>query len=105
MDAFAVFLDIFNTHVPPIKFKSSVSISSIDYLDTTVFKDPDSSTTLLTKVFFKPTDTHQLLHKDSFHPKHTFQGLIKSQIMRFFGFCSKNSDFWKRTQYIFSIVM
>ena len=93
MDAFAVFLDIFNTHEPPIKFKSSVSISSIDYLDTTVFKDPDNGTALLTKVFFKPTDTHQLLHKDSFHPKHTFQGLIKSQIMRFFGFCSKNSDF------------
>ena len=71
MDAFAVFLDIFNTHEPSIKFKSSVSISSIDYLDTTIFKDPDNNTTLLNKVFFKPMDTYQLLHKDS------YQGLNK----------------------------
>ena len=74
--------DIFNTHKPPMKFKSSVSISSIDNLDTTVFNDPDNSIRLLTKVFFKPKDAHQLLHKDSFHPKHIFKGLIKSQILR-----------------------
>ena len=93
MAAFAVLLDIFNTHEPPLNFKSSVSISSIDYLDKTVFKDSDNSTTLLNKVFFKPTDTHQLLHKDSFHPKHTFKGLIKFQIMHFFRICSRNKDF------------
>ena len=78
MDAFAVFLDIFNTREPSIKFKSSVSKSSIDYLDTTISKDPDNSKTLSSKVFFKQTDTHQLLHKHSFHLTHTFKGLIKS---------------------------
>ena len=77
MNAFSVYVDIFNTHEPVIKFKTSVSISSKDYLGTTVFKDPDKNKTLLTKVFFKPTDKQQLLHKHSFHPKHTFKGLIK----------------------------
>ena len=66
MDAFFVFLDIFNTHEPSIKFKSFVSISIIDYLDATVFNDPDNNKTLLTKVIFKPTYTHQLLYKHSF---------------------------------------
>ena len=47
MHAFAIFLDVFNTHEPPINFKSSVSIRNIDYLDTTVF----NSKTLLNKVF------------------------------------------------------
>ena len=89
MDAFAVFGVIFNTHKPSVKFKSFISISSIDYLDTTVFKDPDNSKTLLSKECFKPTDTHQLLHKDSFHPKHTFKSLIKSQIMRFSEYVSR----------------
>ena len=75
-------LNIFNTHEPPIKFKSSICIDSVNYLDTTVFKDPKNNNTLLTKVFFKPTDIHQMLHKHSFHPKHTFKGLLRSQIIR-----------------------
>ena len=51
MDAFSVFLDIFNIHEPRMKFKSSVSISSIDYIDTSVFKDPDNIKIWVTKAF------------------------------------------------------
>ena len=42
-DAFSEFLNIFNTHEPPIKFKSSICIDSVNYLDTTVFKDPKNN--------------------------------------------------------------
>ena len=77
MDAFTVFLHIFNTREPPIKFKSSVSISSIDFLDTTAFKDPYNSTTLLTKVFFKPTDT-PVVTQGFFSSKTHIQGFNKS---------------------------
>ena len=83
---FSVFLDMFNTHEPPIKFKSSLSISSLDYLDTSVFKYPDNSKTLLTEVFFKPTDTHDLQSKHSFHSRNTFE-------CTFFRICSKNKEF------------
>ena len=92
-DAFITFLESLNQHEPPIKFKASINKERINYLDTTIFKNPGNKNELLTKVFFKPTDTHQLLHKTSFHPKHTFQGIIKSQITRFFRICSNESDF------------
>ena len=85
--AFYGFLDSLNNHEPPIRFKATLNKQKIDFLDTTIFKDPENENGLLTKVFFKPTDTHQLLHKDSFHPKHTFQGILKSQISRFFRIC------------------
>ena len=39
-DAFSEFLNRFNTHEPPIKFKYSICIDSVNYFDTTVFKDP-----------------------------------------------------------------
>ena len=90
---FQQFLNILNSHSPPIRFKAEIHNNSVDYLDTTVFKDPRNNHRLLTKVFFKPTDTHQLLHKASFHPKHTFKGILKSQITRFFRICSLEIDF------------
>lgn len=93
LSKFHAFLDILNSHSPPIRFKAEIHEDSVDYLDTTVFKDPDNKHQLLTKVFFKPTDTHQLLHKESFHPKHTFKGILKSQITRFFRICSLEIDF------------
>ena len=71
MDLFAVFLGIFITRELRTRFKSSLSISNIGYVDTTVFNDPDNNKTLLTKVFFKQTVTHQLLHKHYLHAKHT----------------------------------
>jgi len=100
-DAFIEFLNILNEHEPPIKFKSTTSKESIDFLDTTIFKNPSNTSELLTKVFFKPTDTHQLLDKTSFHPKHTFKGLLKSQITRFFRICSKQTDFDKAWSVLF----
>ena len=57
MDAFSEFLDILNTHEKPIKCKSSVCISNIDYLDNIVLKDPDNSKTWSIMVFFKPRQT------------------------------------------------
>jgi hypothetical protein len=93
MADFSEFLNIFNSHELPIKFKSSVGAESINYLDTTIFKDPANKNKLLSKIYFKSTDNHQMLHKNSFHPKHTFKGLLRSQVMRFFRICSKYTDF------------
>ena len=100
-DAFSEFLNIFNTHEPPIKFESSICIDSVNYLDTTVFKDPKNNNTLLTKVFFKATDIHQMLHKHSFHPKHTFKSLLRLQIIRFVRICSNEKDFDKAWDILF----
>ena len=92
---FSEFIDIFNSHQPPIRFKATIHEHSIDFLDTTIYKDPTYPNSLLTKVYFKPTDIYQLLDKTSFHPKHTFSGILKSQITRFYRICSEPSEFEK----------
>ena len=67
MEAFSEFIDIFSSHQPPIRFNATIHENSIDFLDTTIYKDPKYQNYLLTKVYFKPTDIHQLLEK-----KHRF---------------------------------
>lgn len=93
--AFSKFLHIFNSNQPPIKFKATIHENSIDFLDTTIYKNPKDPNSILTKVFFKSTDIHQLLEKTSFHPKHTFAGILKSQITRFHRICSEPAEFEK----------
>ena len=92
---FKTFFKTLNEHSESIKLKSSVSHSSIDFLDVTVFKGSrfEKDNILDTKVYFKPTDTHQLLHKLSFHPKHTFSGIVKSQFLRYNRICNNQADF------------
>ena len=92
---FQSFFETLNQHHESIKLKSTVSHSTIDFLDVTVFKGPrfDKENILDTKVYFKPTDTHQLLHKLSFHPKHTFSGIVKSQFLRYNRICNNQADF------------
>jgi hypothetical protein len=87
-----------NGIIPGITITLNVSATSVNFLDTTIYKHhPDftnpKEATLLTKVYFKDTDTHQLLHKDSFHPRHTTKGVLKSQILRFQRISSTYGDF------------
>jgi len=104
IEAFHEFLSILNNHEPPIKFKYTINTDTVDYLDTTIFKNENNNGKLLTRVYFKPTDTHQLLHKESFHPKHTFKGILKSQIIRFHRICSKQKDFETACSILFQAV-
>ena len=87
-----------NNIIPGITVTLNVSPTSVNFLDTTVYKtNPEvtnpNEVTLLTKVYFKETDTHQLLHKGSFHPLHTARGVLKSQILRFQRISSTYEDF------------
>jgi hypothetical protein len=90
------FENYLNTLIPGIKISFNFSTTSVNYLDTTIYKSNDSTgehSTLLTKVYFKETDTHQLVHKLSFHPKHTFRGVLKSQLLRFKRISSSPTDY------------
>ena len=84
-----------NGLIPGVIITLNVSPISVNFLDTTVFKNTltPGESELLTKVYFKETDTHQLLHKDSFHPLHTAKGVLKSQILRFQRISSTYHDF------------
>lgn len=103
---FYKFIDTLNSHDPTIKVKFTISETTVEFLDTSVFKDPDFQINqkLQTKVFFKKTDTHTLLHKTSFHPRHTFEGLIKSQLIRFDRICSFSEDFWEAKTILFKVL-
>lgn len=83
MEEFEQFLLTVNNHNPSIKLKSTTSITSVDFLDTTTYKGTNfqRNIKLDIKVFFKETDTHALLHKTSHHPKHTYKGLLKITII------------------------
>lgn len=103
LEEFEQFMKILNDHDPSITLKHTIDQSSVDFLDTTVYKGPSFLSTgkLEVKVFFKDTDTHALLFKTSFHPRHTFRGLIKSQLLRFFRICTQNRDFWEAVKTLF----
>lgn len=101
--------DFFNTLngvSPTIQLTMEVSSSSVDFLDTTVFKGPRFVSTgrLDTKVYFKPTHTHELLHRTSFHPQHTFPGLVKSQVIRFKRICTHEHHVGQATGRLFAVL-
>jgi hypothetical protein len=100
------FLEILNSHHPSIKLVATVHEICADFLDLTIFKGLDFTTTgkFDTKVFFKQTDTHALLRKSSFHPKHIFSGILKSQILRFYRICSQKTDFDEACTCIFKVL-
>jgi hypothetical protein len=83
-----------NSLIPGITITLCCSDVSVDFLDTTVYRQLENDDDVLqTRVFFKPTDTHQLLDKTSFHPRHTAKGVLKSQILRFKRISSSRDDF------------
>jgi hypothetical protein len=87
------FFEFLNSVIPGIKLTFECSDKSINFLDTTVYKEK-SNFTLQTKTFFKETDTHQLLHTLSHHPKHTTKGILKSQFIRFKRLSSTKEDYY-----------
>ena len=98
------FENYLNSLISGIRISLNYSRVSVDFLDTTVYKNhsDDGLCTLLTKVFFKETDTHQLLHKSSFHPKHTFRGVLKSQLLRFKRISSTLADYENTCKILFA---
>lgn len=84
-----------NSLIPDIKVTLEFDKNTINFLDTTIYKQDNK---LNTRVYFKPTDTHQLLHRTSFHPQHTFKGILKSQFIRFKRISSTKSDYLKTSK-------
>lgn len=83
-----------NGIIPGITVTLNWSKTTVDFLDTTIYKERHIGyDTLLTRVHFKATDTHQLLHRHSFHPKHTTKGVLKSQLIRFRRISSSWADY------------
>lgn len=97
--------DYLNNIIPGIKVTLNYSQESVNFLDTTIYKNHEPShDTLLTRVYFKDTDTHQLLHPTSFHPRHTTRGILKSQLIRFKRISSSNADYTDACNTLFRVL-
>ena len=87
-----------------IKITMEYNKETINFLDTTIYKEQttDDTAILKTRIFFKATDTHQLLHTKSFHPEHTTKGILKSQLIRFKRISSSKEDYDNTCKILFS---
>lgn len=67
-----------------LQFTFEVSPSSVNFLDTTVYKGPRFHTfnKLDIKSFIKPTNNFQYLHRQSAHSPSVFKGFIKGECIR-----------------------
>jgi len=79
-EAINAFISALNDFHPSIKFTANISNTSIQFLDTIVYKKDNQ---LLTKLYIKPTDNKQYLHYSSSHPAHTKKAIPYSQAVRY----------------------
>ena len=78
------FFDISNNCHRHLKFTFEISQTSVDFLDTTVYKGLRFSKCqkLDIKSFIKPTNNFQYLHRNSAHNASVFKGFIKGECIR-----------------------
>ena len=88
-DLFSFFNEINTVHYT-IKFDCQYSFNSINFLDTTVYKNKHNS--LSTKLFTKPTDRRAYLHRNSCHPNSLIINIPYGQALRVKRICSEETD-------------
>ena len=77
---------------PSIKFTFENSLTEINFLDTTVYRQ---NYQLLTKVYRKPTDRSMYLHSNSYHPSNLKRNIPYGQALRMKKICSEDAEFQK----------
>ena len=97
---FKEFFEIANAEHELLKFTYEISNSSVNYLDTIVFKGKRFQTRniLDIKSYTKPTETYQYVHRSSAHPPSTFKSLVKGETLRHFRINNNLEDFIKRVK-------
>lgn len=78
------FIEDLNRRHPTVKFLSTVSNRSVDFLDITILKgDRFLETGILDfSPHYKPTNRFQYLQYNSAHPRSTFRGIVKGELLR-----------------------
>jgi hypothetical protein len=102
------YIDCFNIiRKGKIKLTSKIDISSVDFLDVTIFKGNrfQEKSILDFKVYQKPFNTYLYIPPTSFHNKSIFPNFICSEIQRYCVICNNDTDyqevkslFYKRLQ-------
>ena len=80
-----------NTLNPKIKFTLKYSFVGVEYLDTFVYKNPNTNK-LETTLYSKPSDTHAYLPPVSCHPSHICANIPKGVALRIKRICSEPDE-------------
>jgi len=100
------FVNHFNSAHATIKFDATVSSNEVSFLDTTIYKGDNFTTTgkLSATIYHKPTDVHPLLHSTSNHPPHTRNNIAYSQALRYRKICSTDLEYRTKTEELVEIL-
>ena len=91
LDELEKLIEQLNELHPTIKFDAKYSKSSIEFLDTKVYKSSNGK--LHTTLYTKPTDRQSYLHNKSYHPSSCKRSIAYSQSLRIKRICSEPSEF------------
>ena len=74
-----------NSNPTNLRFTCTVSKSSVNFLDLTIYKGPDFHQThrLDLKTFQKPQDLYQYLDFTSAHPQHVYRSIVLGECARY----------------------
>ena len=75
------FIEEINSKHATIKLTFTYSLTSVDFLDTTIYFDDRGQ--LQTKIFNKPTNKNLILHYSSYHTKNIKHNLIFTETLRY----------------------
>ena len=89
-ESLLAFFNEINTEHESINFDCKYSLESINFLDTTVFKN--NQRFLSTKLFSKPTDRPAYIHNKSYHPKSQLRNIPYGQALRVERICTEKVD-------------
>ena len=90
------FVDQLNTLHPTIKFEAKYSPTSIEFLDTRIYKSTDGK--LQTTFYTRPTDRQSYLHSKSYHPSSCKRRIAYNQALRIRRICTEESEYFKHTE-------
>ena len=90
-DELLIFVEEFNKLHPTIKFDAKHSKTTVEFLDTRIYKSKDGK--LQTTLHTKPTDRQSYLHNKSYHPKSCKRSIAYSQALRIKKICSDPTEF------------
>ena len=91
LDELKIFIEDLNRLHPTIKFDAKYSRTSVEFLDTRVYKSNDGK--LQTTLYTKPTDRQSYLHSKSYHPQSCKRSIAYSQALRIKKICSDPAEF------------
>lgn len=90
-DELLIFVEDLNKLHPTIKFDAKHSKTTVEFLDTRIYKSKDGK--LQTTLYTKPTDRQSYLHNKSYHPKSCKRSIAYSQALRIKKICSDPTEF------------